>query len=285
MENLIHIVFEKEGAGNLKKSFYIDDIISGDILTFEDDLAFGTLQDLSVEGHVLSRNDWWQKITAPEAYTAVNHDHELLEDLCQKMREDENNEIWIWAGQNSRDVCGYYSLLQSLSDFKGRVYIIYLNNLPFINDKGGIFYPSGLSEILPKEFLKARKLAREITAAEMEVDREEWNKIKEENAVVRILEGGKKITGKADDFFDNELISRCRSEFVKGWRLINQIRQKDKDHVNEAYLYFRLNILLENGTLVSKGDFKQIRDAEIKAAGSEPTENIVEENKEGENNG
>src|SRR5690606_20183256 len=120
-----------------------------------------------------------------------------LINLCQKMRSDEDNEVWIWAGQNTRDVCGYYALLAPLSDFLGRVHLIYLNNLPFINEKGSIFYPTQLSEILPKEFLKARKLAREITAAEVEMDGEEWRRLKMENAPVRLLEGGKKISSQA----------------------------------------------------------------------------------------
>jgi len=43
--------------------------------------------------------------------------------------------------KNKHDVCGYYWLMSQLKDLQGRIYILYLNNLPFINDKGQIFYP------------------------------------------------------------------------------------------------------------------------------------------------
>jgi len=47
--------------------------------------------------------------------------------------------------------------------------VLYFNNLPFINEKGQIFYPTVLHEILPKEFLKAKKLNRKVTLSEFEV--------------------------------------------------------------------------------------------------------------------
>jgi len=33
-----------------------------------------------------------------------------------------------------------------LRKYAGRIYILFLNNLPFINDKGNIFYPRDLFE-------------------------------------------------------------------------------------------------------------------------------------------
>ena len=272
METLIHIVFDDQGAENLRQSFAMDDLIQGRILTLADDLAFGPLDD--------SRQQWWDGLQAEGAtYEKTASDAGSLTDIAQQMREDPNNEIWIWAAQNARDVSGYYGLMEHLEDFLGRVHLIYLNNLPFINEKGGIFYPRYLSEILPREFLKARKLAREITAAEWEVDGEDWRRLKEEGSLVRILEGGKRIRGEGADFFDKELLNRCRLDYQKGWRLVNQLRSKLKDHVDEAFLYRRLQELLASGQLVAKEAYKNTRDAEVKAAGgeSEPENELQDE--------
>ena len=49
--------------------------------------------------------------------------------------------------------------MSQLKNYQSRVFILYLNNLPFINDKGPIFYPEWLHVIPPKEFLIANKLA------------------------------------------------------------------------------------------------------------------------------
>src|SRR5690606_14715802 len=105
-------------------------------------------------------------------------------------------------GQNAHDVCGYYWLISQLQPYQGRVVVLYMNNLPFINEKGQIFYPSCLFEIQPKEFIKAKKLNRKVTLSEFEVDPDEWRKLCSENAMVRILEGGKKIVSREESFFD-----------------------------------------------------------------------------------
>src|SRR5207244_9231162 len=132
-----------------------------------------------------------------------------------------NEVLWIWMGQNQHDVMGYYWLMSQFREYQGRVMILYLNNLPFINEKGQLFYPSWLHEIHPKEFLKAKKLARPITVSEFEIDPDEWKRIAEENAMVRILEGGKKIVGKEVDFYDDEILKNLTTEWQKAKRVLS----------------------------------------------------------------
>ena len=114
--------------------------------------------------------------------------------------------IWIWTAPNKHDVSGYYWLMSQLKDFQGRIFILYLHNLPFINEKGHIFYPANIFEIQPKEFLKAKKLARPVTLSEFEIDPDEWTKLCNENNGVRILEGGKKLLQHDYDYYDTELL-------------------------------------------------------------------------------
>ena len=71
---------------------------------------------------------------------------------------------WIWTAPNQHDVSGYYWLMSQLKEFEGSVYILSLNNLPFINEKGHIFYPKIYLKFQPREFLKAKKLARPVTS-------------------------------------------------------------------------------------------------------------------------
>ena len=65
-----------------------------------------------------------------------------------------------------------------------------------------LFYPVNLYEIPAKEFVKAKKLAREITPSEFEVDPDEWTKLCSENKGIRILEGGKKLVQEDYDHYD-----------------------------------------------------------------------------------
>ncbi len=165
--------------------------------------------------------------------------------------------LWIWMGQNQHDVCGYYWLIGQLKDFQKQVFILYLNNLPFINEKGGIFYPSTIHEIQPKEFLKAKKLARPVTLSEFEIDPDEWKKLVSENLLVRILEGGKKIVSRPVEFYDKELISSVTGEPQKVQKTLHNFYSKAKIKTGDVFLVWRLREMIAEQKLEFIGEWEK----------------------------
>ena len=168
-------------------------------------------------------------------------------------------------GQNQHDVTGYYWLITQFRDYQGRVMILYLNNLPFIHEKEQLFYPEWLSAIPPKEFLKAKKLARLITPSEFEVDPDEWSRLANENKGVRILEGGKKLAQYDVDFYDADLRKYITPEWQKASRIIHNFLHKNKHTTGDAYLLWRLKLLRANGEYDVNGELKNMKDFEVKA--------------------
>ncbi|SEW41782.1 DUF1835 domain-containing protein [Chitinophaga arvensicola] len=281
---LIHIVFGQASIPVLAEAVAMDEKMSGEILCFEDDLSVGPLFILDTPEGRNGRRLFWQQLAGIEPVASaadeevpvapVNEetdDADRFKSLKVQLKADPEQEVWIWAGQNARDVCGYYWLVSQLYDFAGRIHIIYLNNLPFLNEKGAVFYPTHLHQILPKEFLKAKKLARAISLAEYELDGDEWHRLMNENAGIRLLEGGKKIKGEPTLFYDKELQAQSGKEFVKAWRVVQQVTGKLKYPVMDQFLGWRLKELIREGKLESKGELKTIRDFEVK----QPGENIT----------
>jgi hypothetical protein len=185
--------------------------------------------------------------------------------LRQRLAENDKEIVWIWAAQNKHDVSGYYWLMSQLKEFQGRIFILYLNNLPFINEKGNIFYPVNLFEIPAREFLKARKLARPITLSEFEIDPDEWLKLCQEDKGVRILEGGKKVSQHLYTYYDEELKKFITGDWIKANKLISQFLNKAKQTTGDAYILWRLKQLIAAGELDAQGELKGMRDFEIKA--------------------
>ncbi|MEC5143800.1 DUF1835 domain-containing protein [Chitinophaga sp. 212800010-3] len=295
---LTHIVFGEASVPVLAEAIGMEEKMTGDILCFEDDLSVGPLFILDTKEGRDNRKLFWQQLagTAPlpvaanenemadaaappvqEALEEAPDDADRFKALKARLKEDAELEIWIWAGQNARDVCGYYWLVSQLYDFAGRIHIIYLNNLPFLNEKGAVFYPTHLHQILPKEFLKARKLARPISLAEYELDGDEWHRLMNENAGIRLLEGGKKIKGEPTLFYDKELLVQSGKEFGKAWKVVQQVTGKLKYPVMDQFLGWRLKELIREGKLESRGELKTIRDFEVKLPG-ENTETPTSEN-------
>ena len=163
---MIHIVFNENEIDLMKQVIEIDETLAGDVIQIKDDFAVGALAAIDTEEGWQARLDWWKGLLEGSPYgenlVESFDDRETVKQLKEKLDGSPEEQLWIWMGQNQHDVTGYYWLMPQFREYQGRVMILYLNNLPFINEKGQLFYPSWLNEIQPKEFLKAKKLARPV---------------------------------------------------------------------------------------------------------------------------
>jgi hypothetical protein len=280
---MIHIVFEQANVDVLQKAIELDETMQGSIMEIKDDYAVGPIVDIYETYGYQQRRDWWKELLD---YTPYKDSLDIVDDkmavfnLVKALDENEEETIWIWMGQNQHDVCSYYWLMSQLKNYQGKVQVLYLNNLPFINEKGSIFYPQHLYEIQPKEFLKAKKLARPITLSEFEVDPDEWKKLCNENAIVRILEGGKKIVSKEESYYDKEILSALGNQPQKLNKLLHNILSKMKVQTGDVFLVWRINELAKQMKLEIAGDWnkgwKEVTVKSFGAKGEETVEEITE---------
>lgn len=258
---MIHVVFQQADVQVLNEAMVLDESLQGEVFEIKDEWGVGPLKDIDTEEGWNIRLDWWRELLTGTPYGAEGvgsfDDRETVKKIKEKLDEDTSLEVWIWMGQNQHDVTGYYWLMPQLRQYQGRVMIVYLNNLPFINDKGQIFYPWAVQEILPKEAVKAKKLARPITLSEYEVDPDEWKKLMEENATVRILEGGKKIAGKEENFYDAEIIKNITGEWQKATRVLMNTLNRMKVRTGDVYLMWRMKKLIAEGKIEATGDINK----------------------------
>ncbi len=273
---MIHIVFQYNDVEALRSAFGLDPSFSGDIIQIHDDFAVGPISGIYSEEGIATRKQWWRDVLAGGDYDGwvdngkTGDDNKTAARIAERLRQDDKEVLWVWAAQNKHDVSGYYWLISQLKDFQGRVFILYLNNLPFINEKGQLFYPNNLFEIPPREFLKARKLARAVTLSEFEIDPDEWQKLCQEDKGVRILEGGKKLTQFPYDYYDQELRRFIGGDWIKVSKLIGQFLGKAKQTTGDAYLLWRIKQLVAAGELDVQGELKGMRDFEIKTKAGLP---------------
>jgi hypothetical protein len=278
---MLHIVFQHADVATLKRAIELDDSLEGAILEIKDDFAVGPIENIDTEEGWVARENWWKELLSQSPYSHENivgsfDDRKTVDELKSKLEEDEKEVVWLWMGQNGHDVCSYYWLIPQLKDYQGRIFVLYFNNLPFINEKGNIFYPTTLHEIQPKEFLKAKKLNRAVTLSEFEVDPDEWKKLASESTVVRILEGGKKIVSKGEDFYDKDILANLTNEFQKGNRAISNILGKMKIKTGDVFLLWRMKQLAVQDKLEINGDAsKSWKDIEVRLKTNAPIEEAM----------
>ncbi|HEY2727124.1 MAG TPA: DUF3658 domain-containing protein, partial [Parafilimonas sp.] len=236
----------------------LDSTLQGEIIEIKDELAVGPIADIYEAEGYQTRRDWWKKVLEHSPYTEqldIIDDRLTLHQIKESLEGNFDEQAWIWVAPNQHDVCGYYWLISQLKQFEKRIHVLSLNNLPFINDRGAIFYPRDLFEIPPKEFIKAKKLARPVTISEFELDSDEWKKLCSENGSVRILEGGKKIISKDASYYDDDIMAAITKEPQKLHKIFGTLFSKMKLHTGDVFLVWRIKELINDGKIELQGDW------------------------------
>jgi hypothetical protein len=257
---MIHLVFNTADMASIEAAIALDETLAGRVVEIKDDYAVGPILDIYETEGYQARRDWWKIILEHSPYEeqlAIVDDKLTVHELIQSLEENPEEEVWFWMGQNAHDVCGYYWLMSQLKPYQGRLQVLYLNNLPFLNDKGQLFYPTYLNEIQPKEFLKAKKLARPITLSEFEIDPDEWKKQCQENEGVRFLEGGKKLVSMSASFYDKDIFSLLTKNAQKLPSALAHIISKMKVKTGDAFIVSRLKAMAEMGKIVFAGNWQK----------------------------
>lgn len=204
---IYHIVTGDLAAMPLKEAIATEPGMQGEVVVIKDVLSVGPLQ--KEEGQKFSelRSAFWQQVLINEKNPVVTDDMERLLQLCNEISKNEDAKIWLWMAPLPADLCTYHWTLKYLGNYLSRFYVVNIAGLPFLDESGKMFFPKSIADILPKELIKARRLARLVTPGELETDGEEWRKSVAENAGIRTLEGGKRLVSRSEDYYDNQLIS------------------------------------------------------------------------------
>ncbi|MCD6064658.1 MAG: hypothetical protein K0R82_2569 [Flavipsychrobacter sp.] len=276
---IYHIVVGDMAAGPLEGAVMSEPSLQGEIVVLKDILHVGPIQKTEGQGFSELRTEFWQQVIPQDKELKVDDMERLLE-VSNALYKDETAQAWFWMAPAPADVCAYHWMLPYLSKHMGRFQLLNIANLPFLNEAGKVFYPKSISEILPRELVKARRLARPVTPAEVEVDGEEWRKLVEENAGIRTHGGGKKLASQPETFYDNQLMSFCSHQFQKASRIVTQALSKFGIPTGDIYLGWRLRKMAEDGTLLLQGNvLKELKDFEVKLPGGDAQQApVAEEN-------
>ena len=237
-------------------------------MIMKDVLSVGQL--VKEEGQKFSelRSKFWQQVVNNEKSPVVVDDMERLLDISLELSKNETAKVWLWLAPLPADLCMYHWVLKYLGKYPDRLYVVNIAGLPFLDDNGKVFFPKSIAEILPRELVKARKLARLVTAGEMEVDLDEWRKVVAANAGIRTLEGGKRLISRNEDFYDTQLGSFTSHQYQKASRIVAQAISKFNIPTGDVYLGWRLRKMADAGRLELQGDVtKTLKDFEVKMPG------------------
>lgn len=265
---IYHIVVGDMAAQPLQEAILSEPSMQGEIVVLKDILHVGPLQKEEDKSFSETRSAFWNQVVLNEKQPIEVKDTETIQEVSLAMHNNPDAKAWFWMAPSPADVTAYHWVLKYLSRYSGRLFILSIAGLPFLDENGKVYYPKNISEILPKELVKARRLARLVTPAEVEIDGDEWQKMQEQNAPIRTHEGGKKIAARGADHYDNQLLSFCSQQYQKASRIVSQAMNKFNIPTGDLYLGYRLRKMAEEGKLQLQGDVaKTLKDFDVKLPG------------------
>lgn len=239
-DNKVHTAFEAALTTQ-------QDADSHEVFLLQDTLNIGPLQQ---EEHTFAAvRTAFQNLITNQTMPLPIDDLERLMQLSTRLSNGEQAQFCFWMGANAADVCAYYWLLHYLKKHSGKLSVINIAGLPFLNEANQLFYPELIEQLPTKELVKALKLKRQISLSEWETDQETWRQLREENASIRLLTEGRNLKSVAMDYFDSGLISLCKENSKRRSTILQQARQQFKFQVSETFLQYRLRILEEQGSI------------------------------------
>lgn len=264
---IYHIVVGDEAARPLQEAIATEPSMEGEVVVLRDILHVGPLQKGQGQTFSELRSSFWNEVAPNEKAPVQVDDMERILEISARMFKEPDVQAWLWMAPWPADVCAYHWLIKYLSKHTGRFLLVNIANLPFLNEAGKVYYPKNIAGILPRELVKARKLARPVTAAEVEIDGDEWFNIVQTNAGIRTHEGGKKLASRSETYYDDQLISFCTADFQKASKVIHQLFSKTTIPTGDLYLAWRLRELAGAGRLEIKGDpLKHFKEWEVRIA-------------------
>lgn len=259
---MIHLISDEQNARPLLAAFDLDENLRGEIHIFRDDLSYGPLMPFAEKSFDETRTAFRQSWNKTDALP-LQESADLQALLARAQADDEP--CCFWLAPNANDVIRYFWLLPYFKNDPGRLHVISIGGLPFLNEKGQLFYPTQFAQVPPKEFIKTKRLLKEVSLAEYETDGDEWLRLQRDETGLRVHDGGKKIVSKPDNHIDAGLLLNLSSDWQKASKALNENNKKNAANWPVGFVEWRIRSLIEQGQLELKGDpQKPTRELEVR---------------------
>jgi hypothetical protein len=260
-----HIVFSDYGAEILRAALAVAGRDER-VIALPDDLRFGPI----APGDVGQRCSWCEAQFGAEGWQDVAAQ---TQEFWQAALGPGHNHV-VWMSRRSvQDYTGFLEWLWRLGDAPCAVIDLTEVKVVHRDDAGRLSRPhfavclallSGAQIIDGKLFDRAQPLAAEARRRERAL----WQKLREENAPLRVIAPDRTLISAPLSYFDAELMANADAGWRKVARVVGQTMGAywDATIVNhhDAFLAARIRALVAEGRLQSQGDLMRMRYSEVR---------------------
>lgn len=257
MKNL-HIVSGKSAAGTLNFVFK-EQKNSNDntVYCFNDFLSIGPLSDLTTPKGIEERSQYLFNMIN-KAFNEELSIKEIQNDIkhLYNYSFSDYDRIIVWYGENASEkllklLC--CKLVNQSQLYKVNVSTEYLDGYAL----------QAVGECSPENMEKLLSCIKKISLEEKKQHTEEWNRITQSKALLRIYDSGK-IKNANEFYFDRLILKKCTDDYTLMFKVAGEVMGSSEQVITDTFIIYRIFHLIKMKQLQYSGDLNIIRTLLVK---------------------
>ncbi|BES63882.1 DUF1835 domain-containing protein [Gottschalkiaceae bacterium SANA] len=259
-----HLVVGDSVEGSLRAAFAMDteNLFSGEVRNFRDDLSVGRIDRLSAGSE--ERIDWFSKITSGTEFGSYLEERleSLMDETYQEMLEfDLDDQIVIWHSGivSEQTAIRYFAMRLQGHD----LWEVDMSKQKVHRWNGSKVIPRAVAECAPKELLEALMGKKVISKEKQETLKMDWIRLQSSDAVLRVFENGE-INSVDETYYDRELLEALEDHYQRAARVIGAVMGSSDQIIGDTFLDYRLRTLIQGERLQWRGNLSAMRYYEVR---------------------
>lgn len=260
MKRVVHICFSKGSMANLNNA--IKQGLGGSnekdkIIYLIDDLSTGPIKDM---GDIDKRVTWQKEFS--KDYNILKEIEFNYNNFHNDIKNIGNEDIYIWHGENSMEMCGLFYTLSLLQDRINNIHTINISEEIHSNNNT-IIRHSWVGEIPPERltWFNGKKEKLEVITYNQHIG--SWLKLKQINTNLRTIID-KKLISVQEDYFDEMIMYYTKDIFTSCIKTVGSVFIHIEGYPSDAFIFWRIRELIKKNKIVFNGDLENIREMKIK---------------------
>lgn len=263
LKKAIHLVNTNSGKDNLTHYFktnYPNDKIQ--IHCISDPLTVGPLNDLTSSSDYNAYASYWitiEKICNPNYVPQAKDYFQSPNFLKQfKVSFSKDTSLIIWHGNEAAEQLMLYRYCNLLKDRD--LYEIDLKDWKMNTKETN---SNCLATLNPKDLDGIFNNIKKIDASRKSFYAKEWERLKKDKKLTRILKNEKMISVE-EDYYDKNILDNCTPEYKNAANVIGETMETQESTIGDYSLFYRVHVLISQKVLEYRGDLSEIHHLEIK---------------------
>lgn len=170
--------------------------------------------------------------------------------LCSAMEKEES--LRIWYSENPKELCGFYYLCSLLTTYPVDVFAVHVPDRKQYG-KDGTYRPVYTTGQLDSDDVgEIVESAVKLSAEEIKMYADEWNRLKQENAPLRTVIAGR-IVSVYESFYDSIIWKYIPTEPMTEARICGDALYA-MQYIHHGWLTLRIQKMIDNGMIIIAED-------------------------------